>query len=659
MSQKGKMKLLELIILKGDVNIAMEYLGKSGNFQMYKEDKTDAPSANGYKDSFDRLRVVATHLGLKTDSLTLDDASFPTLEDEKEVSKIISEVEQKESEIERLNSSLENAEAAYNEAVAFSRLHLPYNEVDSLTFLTIRMGRLPPSLLDSLKFAVGNRALIIPINEDGSKIVAAASKKGRLALDSELKKVDFVPIEIPKNFKGMPEDVLEALTSSIKEKRKDIEELKDKMRKYANEHEKLIISLLKKLSIAYQVFYAKCNLDEAQEVYRLRGWTSSNEVPIIAKDLKRITAGRVALQVYDVQEIPDVRDGLIKVPVRYKHNRFVQSFERMVFSYGIPLYGTVDPTPIVATFFTLLFGIMFGDAGQGSVILLVGLILHFSKIKMLQDWKRFSYVFIAMGVASVVMGLLTGEVFANNRLLIPFSRAVTSLFGEPQDHILHLMPEKGAITKLMYFFVFTLFIGFIINSLGIIINIVNNIRLKKIEHAVLGKFGMVGLLFFWYVVFMVVRIIITKTGTNVIDGVVISLSILLVFFEAPLIRIIKKEKPILENGAFAEIVQGFVEVLELLSTFISNSVSFLRVGAFALSHAVLGFIVFELTDKIGGYLSFGILASILGNAIIILLESLIVTIQVIRLQYYEFFSKFFTETGVEFKPFKFEWQTSK
>ena len=353
-----------------------------------------------------------------------------------------------------------------------------------------------------------------------------------------------------------------------------------------------------------------------------------------------------------------MRDGLIKVPVRYRHNRFVQSFERMVFSYGIPLYGTVDPTPIVAIFFTLLFGIMFGDAGQGAVILLVGLFLHFSKMRILKDWKRFSYVFIAMGASSIVMGLLTGEVFANNRILIPFSRAVTSLYGAPQDHILHLMPERGAITKLMYFFAFTLFIGFIINSVGIIINIINNIKLKKFEHDVLGKFGIVGLLFFWYVVFMVMRIIIAKTPTNMIDGLVISISILLVFFEHPLIRIIKKEKPILENGAFAGIVQGFVEVLELLSTFISNSVSFLRVGAFALSHAVLGFIIFELTDKIGGYLSFGILASILGNIIIILLESLIVTIQVIRLQYYEFFSKFFTETGVEFKPFKFEWQTS-
>ena len=200
------------------------------------------------------------------------------------------------------------------------------------------------------------------------------------------------------------------------------------------------------------------------------------------------------------------------------------------------------------------------------------------------------------------------------------------------------------------------FIGFIINSLGIIINIVNNIKLKKYEHVVLGKFGLVGLCFFWYVVFMVLRIAIMKGATSIIDGIIISICIILVFFEHPLINIIAGKKPILENGAFAGIIQGFVEILELLSTFISNSVSFLRVGAFALSHAVLSFIVFKLTDLVGGYMSLGILVTIFGNLIIILLESLIVTIQVIRLQYYEFFSKFFTETGVEFKPFKFEYQ---
>ena len=261
-----------------------------------------------------------------------------------------------------------------------------------------------------------------------------------------------------------------------------------------------------------------------------------------------------------------------------------------------------------------------------------------------------------MGSSSMFMGFLTGEVFTNNTLLIPLTRHITSFFGAPQDHILHLMPKAGAVNKLMYFFAFTMFIGFIINSLGIVINIVNNIRLSKIEKAILGKFGLVGLVFFWYVVFLFLRLAFIGNGTSILDAIVISSCIFLVFFEHSIIRIVKKEKPILENGLFASIIQGFVGVLELLSTFISNSVSFLRVGAFALSHAVLSFIVFTLTDLVGGYLSLGLLVSIFGNLIIILLESLIVTIQVVRLQYYEFFSKFFTETGVEFTPFKFKYQ---
>jgi V/A-type H+-transporting ATPase subunit I len=105
-------------------------------------------------------------------------------------------------------------------------------------------------------------------------------------------------------------------------------------------------------------------------------------------------------------------------------------------------------------------------------------------------------------------------------------------------------------------------------------------------------------------------------------------------------------------------MEGFVEVLETVSNYISNTVSFLRVGAFALSHAVLSFIVFSFYERlanssIAGSLS-AVLIMLLGNAIIIVLEGMIVAIQVVRLQYYEFFNKFFIETGVEFAPFRFK-----
>jgi V/A-type H+-transporting ATPase subunit I len=113
---------------------------------------------------------------------------------------------------------------------------------------------------------------------------------------------------------------------------------------------------------------------------------------------------------------------------------------------------------------------------------------------------------------------------------------------------------------------------------------------------------------------------------------------------------------LLEEGLFVFIMEGFVEVLETASTYVSNTVSFLRVGAFALSHAVLSFIVFTLSGLVNSQSLgpvFSLIILIFGNLVIIVLEGMIVAIQVVRLQYYEFFSKFFTETGVEFAPFRF------
>jgi V/A-type H+-transporting ATPase subunit I len=83
-------------------------------------------------------------------------------------------------------------------------------------------------------------------------------------------------------------------------------------------------------------------------------------------------------------------------------------------------------------------------------------------------------------------------------------------------------------------------------------------------------------------------------------------------------------------------------------------VSFLRVAAFGLAHTVLSTIVFLLADMVGGPslgIVFKLLVIVIGNGIIIVLEGLIVSIQVVRLQYYELFSKFFNESGEQFSPF--------
>ena len=182
----------------------------------------------------------------------------------------------------------------------------------------------------------------------------------------------------------------------------------------------------------------------------------------------------------------------------------------------------------------------------------------------------------------------------------------------------------------------------------------NQISLKRIGRVLFGKTGISGALFFWYVIAFALRIAFFNHVPALYDWVIIGGSLLLSAFGEPLERLIEGERPVLENGVLSCVIGAVVEIIEIISSYLSNTVSFVRVGAFALAHAVLGFIInslVEITPGVGG-----LIVAVIGNAIVVVLEGMIVAIQVVRLQYYEFFSKFFTETGREFKPFRFEYK---
>jgi V/A-type H+-transporting ATPase subunit I len=334
----------------------------------------------------------------------------------------------------------------------------------------------------------------------------------------------------------------------------------------------------------------------------------------------------------------------------------------MVFSYGAPLYGTIDPTPLVAVFFTLLFGIMFGDLGHGFVLLLAGLLAGKHGPKLLIKFRKYSYPLLGVGAASMVMGCLNGAVFTNENLLTGPTRIIsTAITGRPVDRVLTIIPlaeHGGSVIKLFYFFGFTIGIGIILNSLGLLINITNKCIQEKYEEAFFSKTGLAGLLLFWYAVFIAVRCIFFGGRFEYFDLAGILIPCACIFFGQVIWRCVSREKPVLKHGLMTFFMEGFVEIIETASGFISNTVSFLRVGAFALSHAVLSYIVFRFTEElvhlgspIGSVSAMMVL--IFGNLVIIVLEGLIVAIQAVRLQYYEFFSKFFSDTGVEFAPFSF------
>jgi V/A-type H+-transporting ATPase subunit I len=126
---------------------------------------------------------------------------------------------------------------------------------------------------------------------------------------------------------------------------------------------------------------------------------------------------------------------------------------------------------------------------------------------------------------------------------------------------------------------------------------------------------------------------------------------IMVMFSEVFIRLMEGERPLIEGGIPMFGIQSFMELFEAIITFLSNTLSYIRLGAFAIAHGVLSLVFFLLAGLVGPKFGVGYwIVVLIGNIFIVGFEGLIVGIQVMRLSYYEFFSKFFTGGGMRFEP---------
>lgn len=655
-----RMKRITLTVLSRDVDRVLEYLGKAGVLQPSLGEGgegTDAPRDRGraVERALARIREVAGYLSLRLPEEPGATARLPSEEDAALLETLCGRIEDLRGREHALLEDRRKTEDALTEAQAFAHLEAPFSDLERLSYLTLRLGRVETRKREELAAALGDRAVLIPLDE-GDRVLAASSRKGRFALDAELKKAGFEAIAVPEGFTGVPEVMLAGLQDRIRNSQDALGRIDAEKAATASECRPALERLAESFAMASAVEGLKARLESIQSAFSLHGWVVAEGLPGLVAELERLTDGRIAVTSYDPEELPEVREGAEKVPVSLEHGAFVAGFERLVFSYGAPLYGTIDPTPIVACSFTILFGLMFGDVGHGFALLSLGLLTTRREFPFFHRFSRFAPALLAVGIASMVVGILDGEIFANSGLLIRPTRAITGFFtGVPVDRVLHLMPEAGSLERLYLFFGFTLAVGVVLNTLGLVVNIVNLVSLKRWEKLFFSKTGLSGALLFWYALGIALRVILGGSLAW-FDVLGLGLPLAALFLGPALWRYFSGDRPVLADGLVVYLVEGFVEILESTSYYFSNTVSFLRVGAFALSHAVLSFIVFTLSSMVAGVPGgglFSILVLLVGNTIIVFLEGLIVAIQTIRLQYYEFFSKFFTETGVEFTPFRF------
>jgi len=190
--------------------------------------------------------------------------------------------------------------------------------------------------------------------------------------------------------------------------------------------------------------------------------------------------------------------------------------------------------------------------------------------------------------------------------------------------------------------------GAVMILVSIAISIANSIKSRNYSRLIFDKNGLAGLVFYVGVLGIIIHGLLTGNMTVAFPVIVLTiiLPLAIMLFKEKLEDVfLRKHSENKAKGGFAE---SFFEVFEAVLGFVSNTISYVRVSAFALSHAGLAMAVWTLYDMVNG--AGKIIVIIIGNLLIIGLEGLIVAIQCMRLQYYEMFSRFFSGDGRKFQP---------
>ena len=186
--------------------------------------------------------------------------------------------------------------------------------------------------------------------------------------------------------------------------------------------------------------------------------------------------------------------------------------------------------------------------------------------------------------------------------------------------------------------------------LCMVFNIINSFKTHDVEKTWFDTNAVAGLVFYGSAVLCIGLFV---SGHAVPGGAVLAimfgLPLLLIFFKEPLTNLVEKKAEVMpkEKGMF--IVQGIFELFEVILSYFSNTLSFVRIGAFAVSHAAMMEVVLMLAGAENGSPNWIVI--ILGNLFVCAMEGLIVGIQVLRLEYYEMFSRFYKGSGRKFEPF--------
>ena len=553
--------------------------------------------------------------------------------------RIISQTENICRSIEAQKEALELEEKNLTEQIKmiepFRPMQFVLREVFHFQFVKFRFGRAPLEYFEKmLEFIEHNPDVIfvegVRNNSYGYGVYFTSRSKSE-QIDAIFKSLHFERIFIPDEFIGTPEEACDDLNRKLSILTEEKKKLNKKLEQELNENADKIYAARETLAALSANFdvrkMAACVEDKHENFYILCGWMSEEDVKSFTEDIKNDQ--KLFLMVEDEHE-----DYFGEPPTKLHNPKVLRPFEMFVKMYGLPSHNEIDPTIFIAMTYPLIFGIMFGDLGQGLCLFAGGMLLYLTKKADLAG------IIAAAGICSSFFGWMYGSFFG-------FENIIQARWLKPQEAMMNV----PGIGKMNTVFIAAIIFGTFLILLTMILHIIFSVRAGDLGESLFGASGAAGLLFYGSVLLAVFMFVTGRRmpGT-VILAVMFGIPLLIIALKEPLSGMLKRHRPEIKEGKLMFFVQAFFELFETLLSYFSNTLSFVRIGAFAVSHGAMMGVVMMLSGAEEGHINWAVI--VFGNLFVCLMEGLIVDIQVLRLEYYEIFSRFYQGGGTEFRPYR-------
>lgn len=612
-----------------DLPQILEFVGKEGKFHIVEFSYSGLRESE-YKEIYlkledyeKRIAEIIEYFGI-IDGRQISSGAVDVNKVADEIGNFLSEFQRELGDKQNRLEELKHEEKQLNLASELLSLlpesDTPIEELRSGRFLKMLGGTVPYSEEKNILEIIEDRDILVfrrAVQDNLVPLVIFCSSSEMDLLDKVLESVHFNGLEFFNHLEGPIVSLKDKIETKFWEIKEERTALQSSIKKTGRNLEEEILKLKDDIRVSKLELRWISKMARSEKIFFISTYLPSRVVPEIKKKGEKLD-----LYILSEEKVKRKSKEASKTPTKLNNPYVLRPFELLVSSYGVPSYKGIDPTFFTTLSFLFFFGIMFADLGHGLLLILAGISLYC--IRLL---RRFAIFPLVLGISSSIFGTIFGEFFGTH----PFAPIWFSPFEEPEKAML-----------------LAVYLGIFMVSFSFILRLIEFFIENNREDLFLSGHGLPGFIFYLSSLSLAFSVMNGYSGRVIMtEGFIIGASTLVVVLGIPL-------KDALKEGLNSnKLLVSLGELVHLSLSMISNTLSFIRVAAFNIGHVILTMSLIEIANLIGNMIGTGgAVTLIFGNIAIVALEAMIVFIQGLRLEYYEFYSRFFEKGKVMYEPVK-------